>query len=222
MIEEFGLYREERKTHFEEEILEMMRKDITIAMESAMPGSSSSSQTTGGLSDRLSGNRPCVGDAGCEPYDGPLRRTEPEDTRGASGGHFGVPRHAASRFQEASRRNGSGGQLLQARTQRRTAAAGECPVRDPYQASDRTGSQPRCHQPRPTDQGDPGEQRQRHGIDHRGADAGMGTGATSAEATGSPLLPGQPATALRSKSFGSPGGATRSGFVRVSAKVIRK
>src|ERR1039457_1024913 len=28
VIEEFGLYREERKTHFEEEILEMMRKDI--------------------------------------------------------------------------------------------------------------------------------------------------------------------------------------------------
>jgi polysaccharide chain length determinant protein (PEP-CTERM system associated) len=41
VIEEFGLYREERKTHFEEEILEMMRKDITISLESAMPGSSS-------------------------------------------------------------------------------------------------------------------------------------------------------------------------------------
>src|ERR1035437_9638394 len=41
VIEEFGLYREERKTHFEEEILEMMRQDITISLESAMPGSSS-------------------------------------------------------------------------------------------------------------------------------------------------------------------------------------
>ena len=42
VIEEFGLYREERKKHFEEEILEMMRKDITISLESAMPGSSNS------------------------------------------------------------------------------------------------------------------------------------------------------------------------------------
>src|SRR5450759_4978398 len=41
VIEEFGLYREERKAHFEEEILELMRKDITISLESAMPGSSS-------------------------------------------------------------------------------------------------------------------------------------------------------------------------------------
>src|ERR1017187_9778384 len=41
VIDEFGLYREEHKTQFEEEILEMMRKDITISLESAMPGSSS-------------------------------------------------------------------------------------------------------------------------------------------------------------------------------------
>ena len=40
VIEEFGLYREERKTHFEEEILELMRKDISITLESAMPGTS--------------------------------------------------------------------------------------------------------------------------------------------------------------------------------------
>src|ERR1035438_6635582 len=43
VIEEFGLYREERKTHFEEEILELMRKDITITLESAMPGSTGAS-----------------------------------------------------------------------------------------------------------------------------------------------------------------------------------
>src|ERR1039457_3879861 len=40
VIEEFGLYREERKTHFEEEILELMRKDISITLESTMPGTS--------------------------------------------------------------------------------------------------------------------------------------------------------------------------------------
>jgi len=39
VIEEFGLYKEQRKTHFEEEILEMMRKDITISLDSALPGS---------------------------------------------------------------------------------------------------------------------------------------------------------------------------------------
>ena len=35
IIEDFGLYREERKTHFEEEILDMMRKDISITVDSA-------------------------------------------------------------------------------------------------------------------------------------------------------------------------------------------
>jgi polysaccharide chain length determinant protein (PEP-CTERM system associated) len=44
VIEEFGLYREERKTQFEEEILELMRKDITITLESAMPGSNGASR----------------------------------------------------------------------------------------------------------------------------------------------------------------------------------
>src|SRR5580692_4629192 len=33
VIDDFGLYRKERKTHFEEEILEMMRKDISITLE---------------------------------------------------------------------------------------------------------------------------------------------------------------------------------------------
>ena len=35
VIEEFGLYREERKTRFEEEVLEMMRKDISITVDSS-------------------------------------------------------------------------------------------------------------------------------------------------------------------------------------------
>jgi len=39
VIEEFGLYRKQRTTHFEEEILEMMRKDITITLDSPMPAS---------------------------------------------------------------------------------------------------------------------------------------------------------------------------------------
>ena len=38
IIDDFGLYRQERKTHFEEEILEMMRKDISITLESADTG----------------------------------------------------------------------------------------------------------------------------------------------------------------------------------------
>ena len=33
IIDDFGLYQEERKTHFEEEILEMMRKDVSITLE---------------------------------------------------------------------------------------------------------------------------------------------------------------------------------------------
>lgn len=38
VIDEFRLYREDRKTHAEEEILEMMRKDISITIEAAGPG----------------------------------------------------------------------------------------------------------------------------------------------------------------------------------------
>jgi polysaccharide chain length determinant protein (PEP-CTERM system associated) len=40
VIKEFGLYRKEQKTQFEDEILDRMRKDITITLESAMPGGS--------------------------------------------------------------------------------------------------------------------------------------------------------------------------------------
>jgi succinoglycan biosynthesis transport protein ExoP len=38
VIDDFGLYREQRKNHFEEEILEMMRKDISITLESVGSG----------------------------------------------------------------------------------------------------------------------------------------------------------------------------------------
>ena len=47
VIDEFGLYREERKTHFEEEILDLMRKDISISLDSAMPGSTGGAGGTG-------------------------------------------------------------------------------------------------------------------------------------------------------------------------------
>ena len=47
VIDEFGLYKEERKTHFEEEILDMMRKDITISLDSAMPGTTGGTGGTG-------------------------------------------------------------------------------------------------------------------------------------------------------------------------------
>lgn len=39
VIDDFGLYQDERKKHFEEEILEMMRKDISITLESVGSGS---------------------------------------------------------------------------------------------------------------------------------------------------------------------------------------
>jgi polysaccharide biosynthesis transport protein len=39
IIDDFGLYRDARKAHFEEEILEMMRKDISITLESVGSGS---------------------------------------------------------------------------------------------------------------------------------------------------------------------------------------
>ena len=60
VIEEFGLYREERKTHFEEEILEMMRKDIAISLESAMPGSSNKTKRPGAFRIGYQGGQPAV------------------------------------------------------------------------------------------------------------------------------------------------------------------
>lgn len=47
VIDDFGLYRNERKTHFEEDILEIMRKDISITLEpvGGSGGSSASKRT---------------------------------------------------------------------------------------------------------------------------------------------------------------------------------
>jgi polysaccharide chain length determinant protein (PEP-CTERM system associated) len=44
IIDDFGLYQEKRKSHFEEEILDMMRKDISISLD-PMVGSSSKRTT---------------------------------------------------------------------------------------------------------------------------------------------------------------------------------
>jgi polysaccharide chain length determinant protein (PEP-CTERM system associated) len=60
VIEEFGLYPEERKTHFEEEVLEMMRKDITISLESAMPGSSNKTKRPGAFRIGYQGSQPAL------------------------------------------------------------------------------------------------------------------------------------------------------------------
>ena len=101
IIDEFGLYKEERKKHFEEEILEMMRKDISITLEPV--GQRQQQQTHCGIPDRLSGVRPHVGDARRQPSDGPLRRAEHEDPGGAGRGHLGFPRNRSF----ASPRSGS-------------------------------------------------------------------------------------------------------------------
>lgn len=60
VIEEFGLYRDERKTHFEEEIVEMMRKDITISLESAMPGSGARTKRPGAFRIGYQGQDPAL------------------------------------------------------------------------------------------------------------------------------------------------------------------
>jgi polysaccharide chain length determinant protein (PEP-CTERM system associated) len=46
VIEDFGLYREERKSHFEEDILEMMRSDISITLDSGGPDGGSRTAKT--------------------------------------------------------------------------------------------------------------------------------------------------------------------------------
>ena len=46
VIDDFGLYKEERKTHFEEEILDMMRKDITINVDPTVNGGSGRDKRT--------------------------------------------------------------------------------------------------------------------------------------------------------------------------------
>ena len=58
IIEDFGLYREQRKSHFEEEILDMMRKDISIKFESV-------GNTNGGNDKRTAAFR--IGYQGSDP-----------------------------------------------------------------------------------------------------------------------------------------------------------
>jgi polysaccharide chain length determinant protein (PEP-CTERM system associated) len=58
VIDDFGLYREERKSHFEEEILEMMRKDISITLEAV--GSGSNNKRTASFRIGYQGSDPLV------------------------------------------------------------------------------------------------------------------------------------------------------------------
>ena len=60
VMDEFGLYREARKARFEEEILEMMRKDITITLDSAMPGGSGRSKRPGAFRIGYQGSDPAL------------------------------------------------------------------------------------------------------------------------------------------------------------------
>ena len=45
IIDEFGLYKDQRKTHFDEEIFDMMRKDITITLEPITSGNAQNKHT---------------------------------------------------------------------------------------------------------------------------------------------------------------------------------
>jgi protein tyrosine kinase modulator len=60
VVQEFGLYQKERKTHSEEEILEMMRQSITIAMESSIPGSGMTSKRPGAFRIGYQGSDPAL------------------------------------------------------------------------------------------------------------------------------------------------------------------
>jgi polysaccharide chain length determinant protein (PEP-CTERM system associated) len=58
VIDDFGLFREERKTQFEEEILEMMRKNISITLESV--GSGSNNKRTAAFRIGYQGSDPAM------------------------------------------------------------------------------------------------------------------------------------------------------------------
>ena len=58
IIDDYGLYREARKTHFEEEILEMMRKDISITLEAV--GSGSNNKRTASFRIGFQGSDPAL------------------------------------------------------------------------------------------------------------------------------------------------------------------
>jgi polysaccharide chain length determinant protein (PEP-CTERM system associated) len=60
VVQEFGLYQKERKTHSEEEILEMMRQSITIAMESSIPGNGMTSKRPGAFRIGYQGSDPAL------------------------------------------------------------------------------------------------------------------------------------------------------------------
>ena len=176
IIDDFGLYRDERKTHFEEEILEMMRKDISITLESGRQPAAPATNAPAAFRIGYQGPDPAIVMRVANRLTDLYVEQNLKTRESAGRGHLGVSGHAASRGQEAAGRVGSRRQLLQAPAQRRTAAAGTVSGERAFQASDRTGSQSRRHQPRPADQGHPGRQPQRDGSDAGGADARLGTG----------------------------------------------
>lgn len=58
IVDDFGLYKEQRKSHFEEEILEMMRKDISITMDSVGSTSSNPEKRTAAFRIGYQGSDP--------------------------------------------------------------------------------------------------------------------------------------------------------------------
>ena len=60
VIDDFGLYKQERKTHFEEEILEMMRKDISITLEPVGGANSGANKRTAAFRIGYQGSDPVL------------------------------------------------------------------------------------------------------------------------------------------------------------------
>lgn len=60
IVDDFGLYKEQRKSHFEEEILEMMRKDISITMDSVGSTSSNPEKRTAAFRIGYQGSDPQI------------------------------------------------------------------------------------------------------------------------------------------------------------------
>ncbi len=114
VMEELGLYKEERKKLPAEEVVEMMRKSIDIQVASATDRGRRRDSSEDAFTLVRHPWESSDGDVDRLPAGLLLHRREPEEPGAAGGGHLRVPRVAASGDEGPPRGTGGKGQAVQA------------------------------------------------------------------------------------------------------------
>ncbi len=136
VMEELGLYKEERKKLPAEEVVEMMRKSIDIQVASATDkGRRRRDSSEDAFTLTVTHGNPQIGDDDRLPAGLLLHRREPEEPGAAGGGHLRVPRVAASGDEGPPREAGGEGQAVQAPVHGGAPAAASGEPADPLAPS---------------------------------------------------------------------------------------